>query len=68
MAAGWAVLRRPSLWAEALRQAPRAVSGRYRALRSVTAYGDPGRVPAAADVVAWLRWARSFRGINRRNR
>ena len=61
LAVGWAVLRRPRLWPEALRQLPATASGRYRAFRSVTAYGDPQRLPAPADVVAWLRWARSFR-------
>jgi len=61
LAVGWEVLRRPRLWPEALRQLPTVASGPYRAFRSVTAYGDPRRRPAAADVLAWLRWARSFR-------
>ncbi|MDE0654109.1 MAG: hypothetical protein OXI26_10685 [bacterium] len=63
LAAGWAILRRPWLWPEALRQVPAAASGPYRAFRSVTAYGDPQRRPATADIVAWLRWARSFRRV-----
>ena len=61
LAAGWEVLRRPGLWPEALRQLPTVASRRYRAFRSVTAYGDPQRQPAPADVLAWLRWARCFR-------
>ena len=63
LAVGWEVLRRPSLWPEAVRQLRAAVSGPYRAFRSVTAYGDPHRQPTVADVVAWLRWARSFRRL-----
>ena len=51
----------PAPVAEAVRQLPTVASGRYRAFRSVTAYGDPRRQPAPADVLAWLRWARSFR-------
>ena len=63
LAVGWEVLRHPRLWPEALRQAPAVVSGPYRAFRSVTAYGDPHRPPEVADVLAWLRWARSFRRV-----
>ncbi|MCY3807305.1 MAG: hypothetical protein OXG55_14420 [bacterium] len=61
LAVGWELLRRPRLWPEAFRQLPTVASGRYRGFRSVTAYGDPQRQPAPADVLAWLRWARSFR-------
>lgn len=60
---GWAVLRRPRLWPEALRQAPAVASAPYRAFRSVTAYGDPHRLAAASDVLAWLRWAQRFRQV-----
>ena len=67
LAVGWAVLRRPLLWPEALRQVRAAASASYRGLRSVTAYGDPDRPPTGADVVAWLRWARSFRRDCARN-
>lgn len=67
LAVGWEVLRRPRLWPEALRQAPAVASGPYRAFRSVTAYGDPQRLPVVADVLAWLRWARSFRRVCVRN-
>ncbi|MYI55870.1 MAG: hypothetical protein F4062_02370 [Acidimicrobiia bacterium] len=61
LAVGCAVIRRPRLWPEALRQLPTVASARYRAFRSVTAYGDPRRQPTVAEVLAWLGWARSFR-------
>jgi hypothetical protein len=37
----------------------------YLAFRLETMYGDPARVPAAADVVAYLHWCRSVRGALR---
>lgn len=67
LAAAWAVFRRPGLWWEALRQARPVLSGNYRGFRSVTAYGDPAQTPTVADVVAWLRWARSHRRLCRRH-
>jgi hypothetical protein len=72
---GAAVLRRPSLWPTAARQARLlAPSGWWRRwppvpvpapewlrFRLVTAYGDPTRVPDPEDVEAWLRWCRTAR-------
>ena len=69
-----AVAARPWLWPAALRQATRlAPSGWWRhrpflpvpdpaylAFRLQTMYGDPGHQPVAADVVAYLRWCRTF--------
>lgn len=79
-AAGWAavvgaVLRRPSLWFVALRQAARLVpSGWWRRrppspapdpaylrFRLLTSSGGDGSgPPEAAEVVAWLRWSRAW--------
>jgi hypothetical protein len=71
----WAVVRRPSLWGTAVvqlfRLAPRgwwrrapflpAPDPGYLAFRLETMYGDPEHVPAATDVVTYLRWCRSVR-------
>jgi hypothetical protein len=67
-----AVLRRPALWAAALRQLVRAVPDRwwtrapflpipdrsYLRFRLETAYGIDGR-PQVSDVVRYLEWCRS---------
>lgn len=63
VAAVWAVVRRPGLWCEAIRQLRTVISADYRGFRALTAYGDPDESPAAGDVVAWLRWARSHRRL-----
>ena len=69
------VLRRPSLWPTAVHQvfvlARRGwwrrppflplPGERYLAFRLVTAYGDADRPPESADVVAYLRWCRTWR-------
>ena len=70
-----AVAARPWLWPTALAQATRlAPSGWWRrppflpvpdraylAFRLQTMYGDPAHQPLASDVVAYLRWCRTFR-------
>lgn len=70
-----AVLARPSLWPTALRQAmvlavpgwwhrwpPLPLPDRdYLAFRLLTAYGRSDHPPEPADVVAYLRWCRSWR-------
>jgi hypothetical protein len=70
--AGLALVRRPSLWPTALRQALRlAPSGWWRRwpplpqpdptylrFRMETAYGDADHDPEPADVVAYLAWCR----------
>jgi hypothetical protein len=67
-----AVAARPWLWPAAVRQAWRLVPDRwwrrppfvpvpdaeYLRFRMATQYGDPGRQPAADDLVAYLRWCR----------
>jgi hypothetical protein len=70
-----AVLVRPSLWVTAVRQLfalaprgwwrhwpplPRPDPG-YLRFRLVTAYGTTERAADPDDVVAWLRWCRSWR-------
>ena len=64
-AVGRALLRQPGLWVESARQLRPMASAGYRRFRSVTAYGDPHAIPEVADVMAWLGWARSFRGLSR---
>ena len=68
-----AVLPRPDLWWAALGALVRlARPGWWRtgsrlpvpdprlwAFRMVTAYGDPGATPVAADVISYLEWCRS---------
>jgi hypothetical protein len=68
-----AVLRRPDLWWTALGALIRLArpgwwrtgrrlplpDARLWAFRMVTAYGDPGATPEAADVLAYLEWCRS---------
>jgi hypothetical protein len=71
----WAVLRHPSLWVTAIRQAVR-LAGRgwwrrppylplpdrgYLGFRLVTAYGSADRSPDPDDLVAYLRWCRAWR-------
>jgi len=69
-----AVAVRPGLWGVALRQGLRlAVPGWWRRwppvpradpdylrFRMQTAFGDPAKGPAPADVVAYLEWCRRF--------
>lgn len=69
-----AVLRRPSLWLTAARQARRTAtagwwrrapflpvpSGDYLRFRMVTQYGDADRQPDPDDVVAYLAWCRDW--------
>ena len=69
-----ALCLRPSLWLAACRQAHR-LAGRdwwrrppflpvpapaYARFRALTQYGEPDRLPDAADVVTWLVWARDM--------
>jgi hypothetical protein len=37
----------------------------YLRFRLQTAYGDPSREPEPADVVGYLKWCRSMRGLAR---
>jgi len=75
-----AVLRHPSLWPVALRQSWRLVPSRwwsarpplpvpdraYLRFRTVTSSGgDGGGAPHAAEVVAWLRWSRTWHAVVR---
>lgn len=74
LAAVFAVLARPCLWAVAVRQvfvlAPAGWWRRppflplpdraYLRFRLQTAYGDPDRPPEPADVVTYLRWCRAW--------
>ena len=69
-----AVVRRPSLWVTAARQARRTAtagwwrrapflpvpSGDYLRFRMVTQYGDADRQPDPDDVVAYLAWCRDW--------
>ena len=69
-----ALCLRPSLWLTACRQVHR-LAGRdwwrrppflpvpapaYARFRALTQYGEPDRLPGAADVVTWLVWARDM--------
>ena len=74
-----AVVMRPALWWTGLVQlAVLAAPGwgrrwpplplpdpAYLRFRLLTAYGDPAREPAPADVVGYLKWCRSMRGLAR---
>ena len=73
--AGLAVLRRPSLWGTAVRQAAALATPGwweraphlplpaepYLAFRLSTQYGDAGHQPDPEDAVAYLRWCKSVR-------
>ena len=73
-----AVLVRPDLWTVAAVQTVRLARPRwwrhwpplplpdpaYLRFRLQTAYGDPERPPAPADVVAWLEWCRDLRRLH----
>src|SRR4051812_4724638 len=73
-----AVARHPALWREAAHQAAAlAPRGWWRrppfaplpdrawlGFRLTTQYGDGGHRPEAADLVAWLAWARDARRKN----
>ncbi|MEM9038898.1 MAG: hypothetical protein AAGD33_03275 [Actinomycetota bacterium] len=68
------VVRHPSLWPTAVRQARRTAptgwwrrspflplpSGEYLRFRLVTQYGDDGATPHPDDVVNYLRWCRDW--------
>jgi len=74
-----AVARHPALWPTALVQLRRLVPRRWwrrppflpvpdRAWirhRATVSSGDPGAVPTADEVVAWLRWCRSSSALER---
>jgi len=74
-----AVAVRPLLWGTAVVQlfalAPRGWWRRpprlplpdpdYLAFRLQTMYGDPDHAPAPADVVTYLKWCRTMRGVAR---
>lgn len=69
-----AVVRRPSLWATAIRQAWRlrrpgwwrrtpflpVPDAEYLRFRMLTQYGDPAAVPDPHDVVIYLDWCRRW--------
>ena len=69
-----AVVRRPSLWVTAARQARRTASpgwwrrppflpvpsGDYLRFRMLTQYGDTDRAPDQRDVVNYLVWCREW--------
>jgi hypothetical protein len=69
-----AVAARPLLWPTALVQVRRLARRRWwrrwpplplpdpawLAFRLQTAYGDPAHIPEPDDVVAWLKWCRSW--------
>lgn len=69
-----AVVRRPSLWPTALRQARRTAtpgwwrrppflpvpSGDYLRFRMVTQYGETDSPPNPADVLNYLAWCRDW--------
>lgn len=71
-----AVVRRPGLWATAVRQlvvmarpgwwrrSPRLPlpDRHYFGFRMQTMYGDADHVPEPADVVAYLKWCRGYHG------
>ncbi len=72
--AALAIVRHPSLWTTALRQARRTApsgwwrrrpflplpSGDYLRFRMLTQYGDADHAPDPGDVVAYLRWCRDW--------
>jgi len=74
-----AVLRHPSLWWTAVGQlVVLAVPGWWRRwpplplpdpeylhFRLVTMYGDGDRSPEPADVISYLKWCKSVRGVAR---
>lgn len=69
-----AVVRRPSLWATALRQVRRLAapgwwrrppllplpSRGYRDMRAVTQYGEARPIPEPHDVVHYIMWCRQW--------
>ena len=77
VAAGGAVLRRPDLWATAVRQIARLApdgwwrrspylplpDAAYLHFRMVTAYGGDGAEPRPEDVVTYLHWCRTWPGV-----
>jgi len=70
----WAVVRRPTLWPTAIRQARRTAAsgwwrrapflplpgGDYLRFRLLTQYGDADATPRPADAVAYLEWCRAW--------
>jgi hypothetical protein len=73
--AALAVARRPSLWGAALTLVPPRWWRRtpflpvpdrgYLAFRMETQYGQADAKPDPADVVAYLEWCRTMRGLSR---
>ncbi len=77
-ATAWAVVQRPGLWGVALRSARRSAqrgwwhrwpplpvpSVAYLRFRVQTHTGTAGP-PSPADVLAFLKWSRSFEGVAR---
>lgn len=74
--AGWAVLRRPSLWGVALVQALRLASPGWWRRRPFLPVPDPAYLqfrletqygsdhdPEPGDVIIYLRWCRTFRHV-----
>jgi hypothetical protein len=75
----WSVLARPSLWGTAAAQLfALAPSGWWRhrpflpvpdpdylGFRLQTMYGDPAHVAEPDDVVTYLKWCRTMRGLSR---
>lgn len=69
-----AVVRRPGLWATAIRQARRTAppgwwrrppflplpSGEYLRFRLLTQYGDARARPSGRDVVSYLEWCKRY--------
>ena len=74
-----AVALRPALWGSAARQGLLLArpgwwrrrpflplpAPDYLRFRMQTAYGDPGRPPEVADVLAYLHWCREYGGLVR---
>lgn len=77
MPAVMAVVKRPDLWATALRQSLNLAPKRwwtrrpwlplpaadYLRFRMLTAYGHADRGPEAHDVITWLEWSRSWKSV-----
>ena len=76
---GAALVRRPHLWRTAFRQAHALAPRRwwaqsphlpipapdYLRFRQLTATGSSDDLPAIPDIITWLEWCRSMRGLPR---